>query len=305
MITPTYLQQGDKIAIVAPAGKIDKDKINLAIQTLESWGLKVITSEHLQGAYHQFSATDEERAADFQKMLNDESVRAILCARGGYGSSRIIDHLDFSNFIKIPKWIIGFSDISVFHSHIHSNFQIETIHGVMTAGLQDSLQAMPAVDSLRKVLFGKKLEYIINGHHLNRKGNAEGILTGGNLAILCSLIGTPSDIETYGKILFIEDVGEYLYRLDRMMWQLKRAGKLRNLAGLIIGGLTDLKDNETPFGKTAAEIISDCVKEYDYPLCFDFPAGHQDDNRAMIFGRKVILEINEMVSLSFGSGEGD
>ncbi len=305
MKTPPYLKPGDKIAIVAPAGKIANDKISPAIQTLESWGLKVIISEHLQGAYHQFSATDEERTADFQKMLDDESVRAILCARGGYGSNRVIDHLDFSNFLKIPKWIIGFSDITVFHSHIHSTFQIETIHGTMMVGLKDSEVNNLGIDSLRTVLFGEKLKYQLKVHPADRKGNAEGVLTAGNLAILCSLIGTASDIQTDGKILFIEEVGEYLYRLDRMMWQLKRAGKLNNLAGLIVGGLTEMKDNETSFGKTAHEIIKECVEEYDYPVCFDFPAGHQDDNRAMIFGRKVYLEINEMVSLSFGSGEGN
>jgi len=305
MKTPPYLKTGDKIAIVAPSGKIANDKISPAIQTLENWGLKVITGEYLHGAYHQFSATDDERTADFQKMLDDESVRAILCARGGYGSNRIIDHLDFSNFVKSPKWIIGFSDITVFHSHIHSNFGIETIHGTMTAGLQNNEEDNPATDSLRAVLFGGKINYILNLHQLNRKGIAEGVLTGGNLAILCSLIGTPSDIQTDGKILFIEEVGEYLYRLDRMMWQLKRAGKLNNLAGLVVGGLTEMKDSETPFGKTAHKIIKECVEEYDYPVCLDFPAGHQDDNRAMIFGRNVHLEINEMGSLSFGSGEGN
>ncbi len=305
MKTPPYLQPGDKIAIVAPSGKIANDKIGPAIQTFESWGLKVITGDHLQGAYHQFSATDEERTADFQKMLDDESVRAILCARGGYGSNRIIDTLDFEKFTKSPKWIIGFSDITVFHSHIHSNFGIETIHGTMTVGLKDSKANNPAIDSLRAALFGEKLNYQLRVYPIDRKGNAEGLLIGGNLAILCSLIGTPSDIQTDGKILFIEEVGEYLYRLDRMMWQLKRAGKLNNLAGLVVGGLTEMKDSETPFGKTAHEIIKECVEEYDYPVCFDFPAGHQDDNRAMIFGRKVYLEINEMVSLSFGSGEGN
>ncbi len=300
MITPAYLNSGDKIAIVAPAGKIANDKISPAIQTLESWGLKVITGEHLHGAYHQFSATDEERTADFQKMFDDESVRAILCARGGYGSNRIIDILDFEKFTKSPKWIIGFSDITVFHSHIHSNFQIETIHGTMMAGLNDSEENNPGIDSLRTALFGRKLNYQFKAHPLNRKGNTEGILIGGNLAILCSLIGTPSDIQTDGKILFIEDVGEYLYRLDRMMWQLKRAGKLNNLVGLVVGGLTEMKDSETPFGKIAHEIIKECVEEYDYPVCFDFPAGHQDDNRAMIFGREVRLEVNEAVELEFG-----
>ncbi|RLD61174.1 MAG: LD-carboxypeptidase [Bacteroidetes bacterium] len=305
MKTPPYLKSGDKIAIVAPAGKIAKDKIDTAIQTLESWGLKVIAGEYLFGSFHQFSATDDDRDIDFQKMLYNDSVRAILCARGGYGSNRIVDYLEFTNLAKSPKWIIGFSDITVFHSHIHTNFQVETIHGTMASGLNGDKKNNLSIDSLRKALFGEKLNYQLKAHPQNRKGNAEGLLTGGNLAILCSLIGTPSDIETSGKILFIEDVGEYLYRLDRMMWQLKRAGKLENIAGLVVGGLTEMKDNETPFGKTAHEIISDCIREYDYPVCFDFPAGHQDDNRAMIFGRNVRLEINDVVNLSFDSGEGN
>ena len=297
MITPNFLKTGDKIAIVAPAGRIDEKIISPSIRTLESWGLQVVRGEHLSGAYYQYSGTDEERVLDFQRMLDDDSTKAILCARGGYGSNRIIDKLDFSKFIKSPKWIIGFSDITVFHSHILSNFQIETIHGTMAAGLMDREKIGPTTDSLKKVLFDGKLDVQFEPHYLNRKGNSEGVLTGGNLAILCSLIGTPSDIETDGKILFIEEVGEYLYRLDRMMWQLKKAGKLKNLAGLIVGGLTEMKDNEPPFGKTAREIVSDSVKEYDYPVCFGFPAGHQDDNRALIFGREVRLEINDKVEL--------
>jgi muramoyltetrapeptide carboxypeptidase len=297
MKMPPYLKPGDKIAIVSPAGKIAKRKFAPAIQTLENWGLKVVSGQHVLGEHFQYSAKDYERALDFQQMLNDDSIRAILCSRGGYGSNRIIDKLDFSRFIKSPKWIIGFSDITVFHSHIHSNFQIETIHGTMAAGLLDSEKTNPTTESLRKALFGEKLDYQLESHSLNNKGNAEGILTGGNLAILCSLIGTQSDIKTDGKILFIEEVGEYLYRLDRTMWQLKRTGKLKNLAGLIVGGLSEMKDNESPFGKTAQEIISDCVQNYDYPLCFDFPAGHQDDNRALILGRKVRLGINDKVEL--------
>ena len=305
MKTPPYLKPGDKIAIVAPAGKIEKDKIDEATQTLESWGLKIVLGNNLLKKDYQYSATDEERANDFQNVLDDFSVKAILCARGGYGSNRIIDTLDFNSFTKSPKWIIGFSDITVFHSHIHSNFGIDTIHGTMTAGLKDVEENNPGIDSLRAALFGEKMDYHFEAQSLNQKGNAEGILCGGNLAILCSLIGTPSDIQTDGKILFIEEVGEYLYRVDRMMRQLKRAGKLRNLAGLVIGGLTEMKENDNPFGKTAHEIIKECVDEYDYPVCFDFPAGHQDDNKAMIFGRKIHLEVNEMVSLSFGSGEGN
>ncbi|MCD4789037.1 MAG: LD-carboxypeptidase [Bacteroidales bacterium] len=296
MTTPGYLKKGDSIAIVAPAGKISKEKINAAVKIFESWGLKVVLGKHLFHAYHQFSATDQERAADFQCMLDDKSVKAIICARGGYGVVRIIDRLDFSVFVKNPKWIVGFSDITIFFSHILTNYGIETLHAIMPLNFPDSDKENESLLTLRKALFGEPLNYTFSSFPLSRKGEGEGVLTGGNLSILCSLIGTKSDINTDNKILFIEDVSEYLYRLDRMMWQMKRAGKLESLAGLIVGRMTEMKDNEIPFGKNAYEIIAEAVKEYNYPVCYGFPAGHTDDNRALILGRKIKLTVNDDIT---------
>ena len=222
MITPQYLKSKDKIAIVAPAGKIKKGIVDFANDKLESWGLRVILGENLFNDHFQYAATDEGRLKDFQKALDDESIKAILCARGGYGIIRIIDQLDFSNFKKNPKWIIGFSDITILHSHIQSRLTTETLHATMAAGLKEDDSA----EALRKALFGEPVSYELSTHSLSRPGNSSGILTGGNLAIFCSLLGSDSDIDTTGKILFIEDIGEYLYRLDSMMWTLKRSGKL-------------------------------------------------------------------------------
>jgi len=295
MTTPQYLNKGDKFAIIAPAGKISKEKVETAINILQGWGLEIVLGANLFNDHYQYAATDKERLADLQQALDDHSVKAILFARGGYGVIRILDQIDFSDFRQNPKWLIGFSDITIFHSHIHKNFKIETIHATMAAGLTDPSSA----ESLRKALFGKPLKYEFETNPFSRNGKAKGILIGGNLAILCGLIGTISDADTKGKILFIEDVGEYLYRLDRMMWHLKRAGKLRHMKGLIVGGMTDMKDNETPFGKTAYEIVAEAVNEYDYPVCFGFPAGHQEENRALIFGRQAKLIVDGTSTLNF------
>ena len=295
MITPKYLNKGDKIAIVAPAGKIKKEIVNNAVEVFESWGLKVVLGKHLFDNYFQYSATDKDRASDFQQMLDDDSVKAIICARGGYGVVRIIDRLDFTKFVKKPKWIIGFSDITVFHSHIQANYKTETLHATMAAGLKDKDSAQ----SLKKCLFGEQLSYEFEIMPLCRSGAAEGVLIGGNLAILCSLSGSGPDIDYSGKVLFIEEVGEHPYRIDRMMRQLKRAGKLEKLAGLIVGDITDVKDKDMPFGKTAYEIVAEAVEEYDYPVCYGFPAGHQDDNRALILGRSIKLIINSRVGIYF------
>lgn len=295
MKTPPYLIKGDKIAIVAPAGKIDHDVVNNAVRKLESMGLNVVIGKNVFNNHFQYAATDIERLDDFQQALDDNNVKAILCARGGYGIIRIIDKINFSNFKQKPKWIIGFSDVTVLHSHIFSCFGIETLHATMAAGLKDDLSA----NSLRNCLFGEWINYEYKTEEYSRKGNAVGKLVGGNLAILCSLIGSKSDLDTTGKILFLEDVGEYLYRLNRMMLQLKRARKLENLAGLIVGGLTDMKDNDNPFGKTSHEIIAEAIEEYGYPVSFGFPAGHQKDNRALILGRKATLSIDENTIVHF------
>ena len=295
MITPPHLNKDDKVAIVAPAGKTDKTVIDFAKKKLESWGLNVVLGEHLFNQHFQYAGTDEERLSDFQKALDDESVKAILCARGGYGLIRIVDQLDFTKFQVNPKWIIGFSDITILHSFIHTNFEIETLHGPMTSGLNE----VDSAETLRKGLFGEVLNYELETHPLSKHGNTNGTLTGGNLAILCSLLGSDSDIDTKGKILFIEDVGEYLYRIDRMMWTLKRSRKLDQIAGLIVGDFNEMKDNDEPFGKSAYEIIAKAVKEYDYPVCFGFPAGHQKDNKSLILGRRVNLSIGDKTTLNF------
>jgi muramoyltetrapeptide carboxypeptidase len=295
MTTPPYLKKGHKIGIVAPARKISKEEMQLAIDTFEKWGLEVVLGKNLLGSDNQYSGSDEQRVEDLQKMLDDVSVRAVISARGGYGTLRIIDKLNFKQFQEKPKWIIGYSDITVLHSHIHQNFEIETLHATMPINFHKDEES---VQTMKQVLFGEKVSYKINSHALNRKGKVEGFLVGGNLSLLYALKGSKSGISTSGKILFIEDLDEYLYHIDRMMISLKRAGKLSHLAGLIVGGMSDMKDNPVPFGKTAEQIIADAVKEYDYPVCFGFPVGHEVKNLALTLGRKVKLNIGEKVTLS-------
>ncbi|MDD5508603.1 MAG: LD-carboxypeptidase [Bacteroidales bacterium] len=296
MSTPAYLKNGDRVAIVAPARKITAEETEPAIQKLEEWGLAVVTGDHLYDSSNQFAGDDRVRAADLQNMLDDEGIRAIFCARGGYGLIRIIDRLDFSHFVRKPKWIVGYSDITVLHSHIHSHFGIETLHAVMPIHFGDPDSSADTLLSLKKALFGENLTYRLPASPLSRIGTARGTLVGGNLSLLYGLTGTPSDLATDGKILFLEDLDEYLYHMDRMMLNLKRGGKLARLAGLIVGGMTAMKDNQVPFGKTAEEIITEVVGEYDYPVCFHFPAGHVPDNRALILGREALLSVgNEVV----------
>lgn len=293
MTTPPGIQKGDKIGIVACARKISKEELQPALELLTSWGLEPVMGKNIFGEEHQFSGTDDQRAEDLQSMLDDPAVKAVISARGGYGTVRIIDKIDFTRFRQHPKWIIGYSDITVLHSHIH-NFGIQTLHATMPINFTKNAEA---TETLRKALFGEKLSYEVGSHSLNRKGNAEAELTGGNLSLLYALTGSSSDLDTKGKILFIEDLDEYLYHIDRMMISLKRSGKLSQLAGLIVGGMSDMKDNTIPFGKTAEEIILDAVKEYDYPVCFNFPAGHIDRNLALVMGKKVKLEVGNNVNL--------
>ena len=299
MNSPPYLNHGDRIAIVSTARKITPADVLPAIRIFNNWGLEVIEGRHLYDARDQFAGSDEIRLEDLQHMLDDDTVRAIIGSRGGYGTVRIVDRLDFTKFVQHPKWIIGYSDVTVLHSHIHRHYGIETMHALMPVNFRDLCDAVPAIFTLKKALFGKGLEYFIPGSPMNRRGSATGILAGGNLSILCNLAGTNSDIDTSGKILFLEDVDEYLYHIDRMMMNLKRSGKLENLAGLIVGSMTKMRDNEVPFGKTVEGIIADAVSEYSYPVCFNFPAGHQEDNRALILGREVAFEVSENVLLAF------
>lgn len=288
-IAPPYLKKGDKIAITCPAKKLP-GSIESAINLLESWGLEVILGETVSASHHQYAGNDDLRTKDLQKFLNDPSIKAIVAARGGYGTIRIIDNLDFKKFRESPKWLVGFSDITVLHSHIHETCGIQTIHGQMPLNVPDGTK--PSLESLRKALFGESLAYECLSDANNRVGKAEGPLIGGNLTLLVMMNHSISEMDFSDKILFLEDVGEYLYSIDRMMWNLKRAGKLARLKGLIIGGFTDLKDNEIPFGSTVKEIVSDIVKEYNYPVCFDFPAGHIPDNHALVFGKNVTLVVD-------------
>jgi muramoyltetrapeptide carboxypeptidase len=293
MITPPFLKSGDKVGIAAPAGKVDAQKLNFAVDALESWGLEVVLGKNVFNHHHQFAGTDQERIADLQQLLDDTSIKAVLSARGGYGTLRIIDQLDFSNFAKRPKWVVGYSDITVLHAHIQTNFGIETLHAPMPSGFEKNSEAL---ETLRKALFGESLKYDVQHgreSNLTRKGKGIGVLTGGNLSLLYALTGSASDLDTTDKILFIEDLCEYLYHIDRMMQSLKRAGKLEKLKGLIVGGMTEMKDNQIPFGKAAEEIILEAVDEYKYPVCFNFPAGHIDRNFSLILGREVQLEVTE------------
>lgn len=294
-VAPAYLKKGDKIGVLACARKISPDEIQPAIDLLNSWGLEVVLSKNLFCVDNQFAGTDEERAEDLQAMLDNTSVKAVISARGGYGTMRIIGKIDFTQFKKNPKWVLGYSDITALLSHIN-NIGIETLHATMPINFMKNEEA---TETLRKALFGENLNYTVNAHPLNRKGAAEAELTGGNLSILYALSGSVSDINTKGKILFIEDLDEYLYHIDRMMLNLKRSGKLNDLAGLIVGGMSDMRDNTVPFGKTAEEIIFEAVKEYNYPVCFNFPAGHVDRNLALYFGRKVKLKVADTVELFF------
>jgi muramoyltetrapeptide carboxypeptidase len=299
MITPPYLKPGDKVAIAATARKVAPSEMEVAIQTFRSWGLQVVTGPHLFGVNNQYSGTDAERASDLQMMLDDQEVKAILCARGGYGTVRIIDQLNFSTFEQHPKWIVDYSDITVLHSHINTQLGIETLHAIMPINFPDE-RTQTAIESLRKALFGETLEYNIASQPLNIPGNVSGVLTGGNLSILYSLTSSASDIQTEDKVLFIEDLDEYLYHIDRMMMNLKRSGKLSGIRGLIVGGMTKMNDNTVPFGKQAEQIIAEYAQEAGIPLCFSFPAGHIADNRALILGREIQLDIDPNgVSLKF------
>lgn len=262
-----------------------------AVALLQSWGLEVVLGDTVNASYHQFAGDDEMRAADMQRFIDDDSIKAIFAARGGYGSIRIIDDIDFSNLSKTPKWFIGFSDITIFHSHLQTNYGIQSIHGQMPVNIPDA--SSKSLETLRMALFGEKLTYEVTPNLLNRPGNTTGILTGGNLSLLVAMLASKSDVDYASKILFIEDVGEYLYAIDRMMHTLKRAGKLEKLAGLIVGGFSETKDNDIPFGQTVPEIIMNVVKDYTYPVCFDFPAGHILNNDSLIFGRALEMMVSE------------
>jgi muramoyltetrapeptide carboxypeptidase len=289
MVTPPSLKNGDKVGLVATARKISTEELAEGMDLLKSWGLVPVIGKSIDAEDHQYAGSDALRAKDFQEMLDNPEIKAIWCARGGYGSVRIIDQLDFYKFVKYPKWIVGYSDVTVFHSHLHK-IGFQTLHATMPVSVEDNTAFAKA--SLKHALFGKHPGIKIKPvHPSNRLGAAKGIVVGGNLSMLYSLCGSSSSLETEGKILFIEDLDEYLYHVDRMIMNLKRNGMLDHLAGLMVGGMTKMHDNTIPFGKTAQEIILDAVGECEYPVVFDFPAGHLDDNRTLILGAKAQLDV--------------
>ncbi|MES2651062.1 MAG: LD-carboxypeptidase [Bacteroidota bacterium] len=289
-IQPPHLKKGDKIAIVCPAKKLPKP-IDCAIQILQSWGLEVVVGETVTADYHQFAGSDVLRTSDLQKYLNDPEIKAVIAGRGGYGTIRIIDELDFEAFKAEPKWLIGFSDITILLSHAFAKLNTQSIHAQMPYTFEESTPE--ALASLKGILFGEKVNYQYNSNFINKLGKTEGILIGGNLTLLIAVEGSVSEMDFTDKILFIEDVGEHEYSIDRMMRILKRKGKLSKLKGLIVGAFNELGEEKIPFGQTPEELILELVKDYDYPVCFNFPTGHIDDNRAMVVGAKVSLTINE------------
>lgn len=293
MIIPKYLQPGDKIHIVSPAGKVKEQHVLPAVEWLKKQGYKVELGKHVFADHFQFAGTDNQRLEDLQNAVDDPETTVILCSRGGYGTVRIINQLNWNNFKKYPKWLAGFSDITILHICLN-NLGVATIHGAMPRHFFDE-KNLPTENlyTLLNALTGKNTEYVTDFDQNNKTGNAKGELVGGNLSIISSLQGTNYEIETDGKILFLEDIDEFLYHTDRMIHQLKLSGKLDKLAGLIVGDFTDMKDNESPFGKSIHKIISEAVEEFDYPVCFGFPAGHDKKNLALVFGRKWKLDVSE------------
>ncbi|CAA0181146.1 LD-carboxypeptidase [Tenacibaculum maritimum] len=297
-IKPPYLQKGDTIIILAPAGILKNRAlvIDKAKMLAEKWGLKVLYGKHMFEQGNHFAGTDEQRCEDFQKALDDPTIKAIWSARGGYGSVRILDRLDFTIFKKHPKWIIGYSDLTAFHNHIN-NVGVETLHAMMGVSLEDKAAMITeTIATFKKALFGEQLKYEVGTSRYNRKGKVSGELVGGNIAVLASMLGSESQLDTDGKILFIEEIGEYKYSIDRMLQSLRRAGYFRKLKGVIVGGMTKIKKNTTPWGSSIEQLILDIIPE-NIPVMFNFPAGHDSDNRALILGRKVVLEVEENKAL--------
>ena len=295
LIKPDYLKKGDTVAIVAPSGVLKNydGYITKAKELLKSWDLNVIIGKNVFEDDGHFAGTDNQRSSDFQIALDNKNIKAIWCARGGYGAMRIIDNLNFEKFKKNPKWVIGYSDITAIHNDIH-NQKSESIHGVMCKSLENiDISKDKSVNFLKRTLFGEKLSYTVDGDNANIEGESSGQLVGGNLTLLHCLLGSKSSINTEGKILFIEDLGEYLYHIDRMLFSLKRAGYFDNCKGLIVGDFTDLKKNTTPFGRNLKELILNVVGEYGFPVSFNFPAGHGEDNFPMILGREIKFNVTK------------
>lgn len=290
---PAFLKPGATIGITCPSGYVSSERVQYATVVLENWGFKTRLGKTVGNEFHYFSGDDATRLADLQEMLDDPTIDAILMGRGGYGLSRIIDQIDFTKFLQHPKWICGFSDITVLHSHIQTQFGMPTIHSVMCGAFKPETENEDYILSLRKALTGEALSYSFPSGEYNRAGEATAEIVGGNLAMLAHLTGSESQINTDGKILFIEDIGEHLYHIDRMLLNLKRSGQLSKLKGLLVGSFTDIEDTERPFGQTLEQIISDKVKEYDFPLAFNFACGHDEVNHTLVLGASYRFVVDE------------
>ncbi len=295
MTTPTYLKAGDSVAIVAPSGVLNnrEREVNQAKALLESWGLQVTIGQHVFSKDNHFAGSDSLRTLDLQKAMDNSNIKAIWCARGGYGTVRILDLLDYTKFETHPKWLIGYSDITALHNDIH-NLNIESIHGLMCSSLTEDLSEIePSVDTFRNAIFGDSLSYTIEGNASNKIGNTSGQLVGGNLTLLHTMLGSRSSISTHDKILFFEEIGEYKYHIDRMLQSLKRAGYFENLKGVIVGDMSNLRKNTTPWGKSIEQLVLDVFEDYEIPILFGFPAGHEDQNVALILGREIELSVSK------------
>lgn len=290
---PPFLKPGATIGLTCPSGYVSAERVQYATVVLDKWGFKTRLGKTVGNEFHYFSGDDATRLADLQEMLDDTTIDAILMGRGGYGLSRIIDLLDFTKFVQHPKWICGFSDITVLHSHIQAQFAIPTIHSVMCGAFKPETEEKEYILSFRKALMGEDLSYHFPTSEYNRMGEATAKIVGGNLAMLAHLTGSDSQINTDGKILFIEDIGEHLYHIDRMLLNLKRSGQLSKLKGLLVGSFTDIEDTDRPFGQTLEQIISDKVKEYDFPVAFNFACGHDEVNNTLVLGAEYRLVVSE------------
>lgn len=295
MIQPPYLKAGDTVAIVAPSGILlnKQSEVQQAENLLKSWGLNVVIGKHVFKQNGHFAGTDAERCEDFQKALDDPKIKAIWCARGGYGTVRILDKLDYTQFKKQPKWLLGYSDITALHNDFH-NLGVESIHTLMCTSLTKDLNGLEnTISTFKDAIFGKPLAYTLEGSKYNKAGTSTAPIVGGNLTMLHTMLGSKSSIDLSGKILFIEETGEYAYHIDRMLQSLKRAGYFDKCKGIIVGDISKVRKNTTEFGRTIEEIILDVVEDFDFPVAFNMPAGHEKDNRALILGRTVELKVGK------------
>ncbi len=302
LIRPPYLKAGDTVAIVAPSGilKNREREVQQAKDLVKSWGLFAIVGDHVFSKADHFAGTDYERCEDIQNAMDDPKISAIWCARGGYGTVRILDKLDYTEFKKNPKWIIGYSDITALHNQVH-NEGFESMHALMCVSLKEDLsEVQNSIDTFKSALFGKPQNYKLEGSEYNRVGEASGPLVGGNLTMLHTMLGSDESIDTSGKILFIEEIGEYKYHIDRMLQSMKRAGYFDNCAGLIVGDMSKLRKNTTLWGTSVEQLILDALSEYNFPIAFNMPAGHEKDNRALVLGRIIDINVSkETTSIIF------